>query len=283
MTTTEKPQTFDINEEELKKFNQDMIKSSLITPDQLYVELALLKDLTIGALLSFLKERKEIMTQEMYSSLYDKIIAKLPEYSARSIDDIEHFFPFMGVSTEQLKERLADKRYSAFIFHHAPATKFIDLLKAHLFVNVNHSAVIGKRDPIAITVNTYPLQLTKEDELITGVFLSTTLGINARVVYIELKDIRPETLLKFDEVYTYHLKELMDSEALKTAYSSMRFATKRLFVARLLGGKTDPSRNYDQEDLVARTRFDILTNFNFIPARSFSVPPVVVEEKAPNG
>ena len=132
-----------IDKAELDRLNQEMIVSDLITPDRLYVDLALIKDFNIGALLSFRDERKDT-----WKTLYQSIITALPEYQIRKFDDLAHYFPEFGLSNQTLRARIYDPEWAGHILHNAPITPFINTLRSQILVNVNHSAVIGKTDPI---------------------------------------------------------------------------------------------------------------------------------------
>lgn len=276
----EKPE-IKIDEEELKRFNKELIESELITPDKIYVDLVLCKDVNIGAILSFLKERKSSISKQDYVELYKKIIQKLPEYNERKFDDFETIFSFMDITNQQIKERLEDPLYAGWIFYHAPITNYIKIIAAQLALNANHSAVIGKRSPIEITVNTYPLQLTKEYINAIGHFFTSSFGVNVKVLYLDMTNLKLSDIYLFDEIYTYFFKEIFDVEEIRTAYSSLKFVSKRLYVTKLFGSK-NVGRDTEQEALYIQSRLDILTQFKMVHPRLFSAPPVTINAKEAN-
>lgn len=270
-TTESSPQTkFSIDEEELRQLNQSMIQSTLITPDHLYVDLRLIKDYNIGCLLSFLKERKADLTPENYEALYKQIIQSLPDYANRKHDDILDLFPFMKVTTEQLQTRLSDEKYAAFIFHHAPITKFMTTLQAQLFVNVNHSAVVGKRNAIEIVVNSYPLRLDEAARVITGSYLSSILKVNIKMLYLDPKHWTFQDMHRYDEIYTYYLKELLDANDIRDAYSTLKFIGKRLFAAKLFNAAPEVTADIATRERITKSHLDILTQFYYLQAHLFS-------------
>lgn len=282
---TEKPQkNIHVDDEEMKRFNEESITSNLITPDKIYVDLMLFKDINLSAVLSFLKDRWKTIPLEEYSSLYGQVLDKLPEYNERKFDDFAHIFPFMGVSNAQIKERQQDKSYASWILREAPSTRYVDFFQAQLAVNVNHSAVIGKRDPIEVTINTYPLQLSKEDELFVAVFFAEAFKIHARVIYLDMTTVRLNNIFQFEEMYTYYFHDLFKVEEIRDAYSALRFVKKRLYVPRLFGNNFEKNKPVEKEELYTKTHFDVLTNFEFVPAHIFSTPPpTIVKEKPNNG
>lgn len=289
MTTPSKTiqqDNYNIDDEEIKRINEEWISSSLITPDRLYVDLRLLKDFNIGCLLSFAmqkahaSQREGYTREDEYKEMYDKIVALLPEYNQRRYDDVGHAFPFMEITSAQITERLADPRYSAFIFHHAPATRFVESLVAQIAVNVNHSAVAGKRDPIEILINTHPLRLDANCIKATGTFIAALLGVTVRVVYQDITKWQLAHMKIYDEVYTYHLKEIMDVQVINEEYSKMGFINKRLFAAKLFGNEFILHKDTTRDEVVIRTRLDILTQFTFINPHLFSAPPPIIAKES---
>lgn len=277
MTDTDE-QKFDIDENELKKFNEDVINSSLITPDKIYLDLALLKDLNIGVILSILYDRKPSMQPGEYASLYKQLIAALPTYNKRSYDDVEHLFPFLKISNAEFRARFTDEAYASFILHNAPMTKFRHTLTGQLMINVNHSAVSGKRAAIELTLNTYPLKLSKSDEYLVGFFLAKTYNVNTCTQYINLKNLDASHVVKYDEIYTYYLPELLASDSVRQAYSSMKCVMKRLFVPRIFGPTYRANWDVVKEELATKTRMDIMTRLDYFDTERCS-PDIPETEK----
>lgn len=266
-----KVEEFNIDKAQFDKLNEEAITSSLITPDRLYMDLALIKDLTIGVIISFLYDKKEHISNEEYSSLYKQMIDGLPKYIDRTFDDFEYLFPFLNKTNKEFEERLHDPKYAKFILHNAPITQFKDVLTGQLFINKNHSAVINKIDAIELTVNTYPLKLDKTDEYIVAKFLADNYKVNVNVLYIDLKNIDDKHVLKYDEIYTYFPRELFESSSIRKAYTEMKYIKKRLFLPRIFFGKYYKD-NFDivKEELLIQTRMDILTNLKYFPASNCS-------------
>lgn len=276
MTNTSE-QKLNIDENELKRFNEELINSNLITPDKIYVDLALLKDLNIGVILSILYDRKPSMRPDEYETLYRRLIAALPEYTKRSYDDIEHLFPFLNITNAEFRARFTAPEYASFIFHNAPMTKFRHILTGQLMVNVNHSAVSGKRSAIELTINTYPLQLSKSDEYLVGFFLAKTYSVNTCTQYINLKNLDASQVVKYDEIYTYYLPELLSSDSVRQAYSSMKCVMKRLFVPRIFGSTYRANWDVVKEELATKTRMDIMTRLDYFDTERCS--PDIPETK----
>ena len=269
--TQDSPLTeFPIDENELKRFNEEMVTSSLITPDKLYVDLALLKDFNIGVILSILYDRKPHMQVGEYAALYKQLIAELPKYAKRTCDDIEYLFPFLKINNTEFKERFTDPQYTSFILHNSPITRFQHVLTGQLLINTNHSAVVGKKTAINIDINTYPLKLTKYDEYIVGAFVSTLYSVNTTTQYMDLTKIDATHVSKYDEIYTYYLPELLAHQNIRHAYSSMKFIMKRLFVPRIFGKQHEKIQDPIKEELAVKTRMDIMTRLEFFDTEKCS-------------
>jgi hypothetical protein len=264
-----------IDEDELRRLNQEMIVADLITSDRLLVDLALVKDYNIGALLSMRDERPAES-----GTLYGSLLEGLSAYQARKFDDIAHYFPQFGVTNAEIRARQSDPRWGGRVLHSSPITPFMKTLRGQIAVNVNHSTVIGKRDPIDLTINTYPLHLGDRDRHIVGLFFAQELGVRVAVVRLDPADIKLSSIIGYDEIYTYHFRVLMDHEDVRAGYTALKFIRKRLFVPRLFGDVLHHTMDTEQEERVIQTRFDILTLFKFFPTRLCSTPsPPVAEEK----
>ena len=256
-----------IDEEELKRLNQEMIMSDLITPDKIYLDLALFKDFNIGALLSILREMRLTQPDVDRVALYKSIIMGLPEYQNRKFDDIAHHFPKFGVSTEDIHNRFRDPRWVKDILHNSPVTPFLETLRGQLAVNANHSTVSGKRDPVNLVINTYPLKLEEMDRHLVGLYFAQQFKVHVSVIYLDMKQVKLNDVVGYDEIYTYHFIDLFNSEEVREGYTALKFIRKRLFVPRLFGNKHTPGMNTEKEELITTSRCDILTMFKFVPVR----------------
>ena len=241
--------------------------SDLITPDKIYVDLMLFRDFNIGTLLSFLEEMKTTRPEVDRVSLYRYMLDNLPEYQDRKFDDMEHHFSKFGLTTKEIQHRLHDQEWSSRILHTSPITPYITTMKSQIAVNINHSNVAGKKNGIDFFVNTYPLKLDKQDQHIIGLFFAQELGVNVTVIYRNPKQFTLEEVIEYDEMYTYHLADLFNNEDISNGYTALKFISKRLFTPRLFGNKFIKSMHTEKEELIVKTRCDILTTFKFFHPR----------------
>lgn len=261
-----------IDDAELARLNQEMITSDLITPDRLYVDLALVKDFNIATLLSFLHQWKTTRPEVDRGALYNALLEGLDAYQNRDYDDIAGLFPAFGLTNEAIAERRRDSSWARHILHTAPLTPFIETLRSQIAVNVNHSEVIGKRDPIELIINIHPLVLEAADRTIVGRYFAHALRVNVKVVHLDVAAWTLADALSFDEIYTYYFAGLLDHADIRAGYETLKFVRKRLFVPQLLGAAPVQGVSAEQQELVVRTRFDVLTQFKFFPVKLCSAP-----------
>jgi len=266
----EQQKSIDIDLEELKRFNEEMVTSNLITPDQLYADLALFKDYNIGALASFQHENRDIQTATRRHEIYQSMLDALPDYQNRQFDDIAHYFPRFGVSNDEIQTRLHDPYWSSYIFHHAPLTPYINTMRGQIAVNVNHSAVIGKRDPIELTINTYPIRLSEINRHFVGLYFANLLRTTVRVIYLDMTKVRLHDISSYDEIYTYYFVDLFKAKDIRDAYSALKFIRKRLYAPKLFGPTVNPMIDTKKEELIVKSHCDVLTLFSFVHPRLFS-------------
>jgi hypothetical protein len=252
----------EIDQNKLDEFEESLIKSELITPDKIYIDLGFLKELTIGTLLSLVLERSKNDKNYDAEQSYVYIQSMLPEYDKRQFHDIEHCFPELNISNVEFKKRMYDPFYSNEIFNLAPISKFMDVLKAQIRVNINHSRVIQKRNPISVVVNTYPLHISKTNKDIVGLFLSNLFSINVSVIYYDLRKVTPSDFTIYDELYILYPDLLLS--AVRDELTALKYLTKFVFVPKLFGNEFSHTKNILKEETHTRNVLNTLTNFKYV-------------------
>ena len=126
-------------EKELRKASADLIEESMVCPDVIYVDLALLKDIWIGAVNVILSDRKA--TPEDFHKAHRGILDRVIPYMKRYRHDIGKYFPHLGVTTKDVETILADPARHDEIFIASPVTQFVNTLRANLDINANHANV----------------------------------------------------------------------------------------------------------------------------------------------
>lgn len=260
------------SEIERQTSHANMIKETLITPDRMYFDLELLRDIRLGAAITHMMEAGPAQGAVMYEHLLERLVV----WAQRTFSDFAHNFPKMGLSDAQIDARLADPQWHAQILAAAPATQFTDkTITAHLAVNVNHSAVVGKTErgpdgklyamPIRLIINLWPLTHIKPAQhREIGEHFARRFGVECEIIAEDPATITPEQWLSYDEIYTAHAERMMTNAALRTAFSEMRFFNKRFFVLQVIRGVFDATRIPPAEFAAALGWFAPLIQFCYI-------------------
>jgi hypothetical protein len=258
-----------IDEKELARFNEEMIKSDLLVSDNFYIDITMVKDIYLGTLLTFVMEESTGMSaQEGFAYIKEN----LGEYRKRKFVDMAHSFPGLKVSQKMIQDRIDDTRYASTILKHSPITAFEKYLQEQLAINSNHSRVLGKRDHINFTVNTYPLDLPHKDQMIISVYMATTFGVSVNLIYQKPQAILLQKFMRFDEIYAFHTKELFDNVELQKCMTGMKLLMKKFYVPCFHGYEFDDYRDIEKEERRVGMQYDILTQFRYIPMSLVSPP-----------
>lgn len=272
---SEKKEQEQFTADHIRGLNDNLIKGDLIAPDKIYMDLGLLRDFRLGALLVLAFEKSE----EEARRVYGHIIDKRSDYAKRAFLDMEHCYPEAGITNDEIDSVLKNPDYSDKILTASPVTSFLSVFASQMVVNVNHSAVMRKYDPVRVTINTYPLVLSKEWARLVGVFMAQNFGIETVVLSFDPTHASLKMMGAFDEYYLLNLREFSYNKEIHNALSNMEFQEKRIYAAQFLGPRVDPHLS---EELVARefvkieTTFDVVVDsFKFIPPEKCSPPTEV--------
>lgn len=260
-----------VDQRHLERVNNLLMHDMLITPDNIYIDIALLRDLNIGAALTLFGNYKE---QRDIEDHYKLILENVEKYRDRQFEDFCHYIPGLHMTTDDIQNRLKDTEYSDRIFRHAPSTSFVDTFSAQLAVNINHSSVIGKTDPIAVTINTYPLKLSDENQRIIAAAFTYLFDVTTKTVYADPAQQTSEFWLSFDEIYTMYINDVMSSnDNTKQAFSEMKFVGKRIISSNILKSRYINNFDYEKEKLLIHAQANVLLmmGFHYVDSKIVSV------------
>lgn len=243
--------------DEFAKYAEKTVLSELVLSDNYIIDLYLLKDIFLGAILLFIKTDED----------YQKMFKAIPEYSKRYYNDMNKCFPELKHLTKQVYDVLHsnDVKLHDQIFLRSPITTFVRTLQKQMLVNVNHSAVAGKRDKINFMINTYPLYLSNEAKAIIGRTLSNEYGVTVRVDRIDPAIVEVDFLKAYDEIYTFHIKELLANVHINAALSSGTFFDKKIFAAAVYGYKP-VKEDAERATTIIEGWISLLSQFTIIKA-----------------
>ena len=164
-----KPQPSEQDLAQIRKWNEKALQNQFFTPDRIYMELSLFKDIPLGAI--FFDNRHD---EAKFTHIQKAVMTKIQLYQKRIENTIDPYFTDIGYTDETIGGLLANEANHDLIFLMAPATRFFELLMRHILLNQNHSGPAEKYtkkkidahhyvlEPTDITyvINTYPLKLS---------------------------------------------------------------------------------------------------------------------------
>ena len=230
------------SQRELDARQEADIRSSLVTPDYIYVELQLLKDYTIGALLTKLSK----LPEDEAEVLFAEIKKNQTDYDHRITDDIAQYFPSFKMSADDIEAMIRNPEYTEDILNYAPGTQFIVAMKSNLNTNINHSAIDQKFkkvpvkgstsryykqwDEVTYIVNTWPLPKPKGIQLKKlQLFFARTFASNVVVTSKDPKELPEEFYARIDEFNIYQIGRHNENKQFSAASVNMRITQKLVF------------------------------------------------------
>ena len=227
--------------EELNARQAADLKSELFTPDVIYLELRLLKDYTIGALLALAAEKDADEGERLFASIKKRLIG----YDMRVIDDVAEFFPDFGLTTDEIEAVIADPQYTDRILMYAPGTQFIVALIENLRINVNHSEVDDRFEKVRLderghylknwrdvtyVVNTWPLPSPTGRSLhMIQEFMARTFQSNVIVISHDPKTLESKYYTTCDEFNFYQIGRHFENPNFADPTIRLGFANKSVF------------------------------------------------------
>lgn len=305
--------------EKLNIQNERDIKASLMTPDFIYLDLALCKDFTLGYVYWQLMTNTDPKYQQ---ERYDDILKEIPNWQGRTFDNFEDYYPAYGLSNQDIAAALHNPVLADRIFLHSPNTNFFNTIRMDLSINTNHSAVSEKftkkvvgngqyiREGTSITmyINTFPLKLSPRMNATVGTFFARTFGVDVTLLYVDpaALDHTPAWLTSAEVLYIASIESWFYSEHLKNQFdqsvqfflngdadvlnrvsdNDALFFHKKLFARRIYSIESQSrmkksNQDFDYQFNIVTSQLNIMTTFEWIPNRLVSLLPVADDEEDP--
>lgn len=162
------------NDHEINQLNEKVIQSQLFTPDRVYIELGLLKDIPIGIMYA---DQVIVKNDPVgFDIVQSKVQECLSDYQKREYETIEPFFKTVCYDDNIINKLLEQREYHDIYFLMAPMTRFLNTLIRHTIRNQNNSRPANKYVktpienrqyvlapiPVTYTFNTFPLFLSQK-------------------------------------------------------------------------------------------------------------------------
>lgn len=228
------------DEKTLEAMNEKAIQNQFFTPDNVYIELGLFKDFSIGAV--YMEQIVLRDDEERFNAIQQKLLPLIRDYQKRVYDTVEPWFEHIGYLDSDVDELLSKKEFHDYIFMFSPATHFLGALVRHTARNQNHSRPAGKyskkkidashyvMEPVDITyrINTFPLTLSEGVMESLGRELGEAFGVNIAFMNKDPQTFDQsdwdEWMEKIDCFYLDSLGRFFRSEFNLTKQGEMQFA-----------------------------------------------------------
>lgn len=236
------------SDKDIAKAADALLKDELITPDNYYIDLRVMKDFGLGAILDDLHGRPQAPV------LYNTLREKLPHYNKRVYDDLRHL-TFDRYNDAWFVDYISNPLHAMGILLHAPVTGLVDVLDSHIRINANHSQVIEKYkkvrvdeehftkdyDQVTFHINTYPLRLPDEGVAFLASFFIDRYGVNVKVFYQEPETYTAGQFHQFDEWHIYRFDAIAQSDEFFSSLKPLGNMKKTFFSTPLM----DPRKEKD--------------------------------------
>lgn len=229
----------------LNKINEKYFETEFTTPDHVYIELPLLKDVYIGTLFAMILNRPN--SQELFAY----IKSRFKDYQLRYFDDPISYFPELNISEEEFNSFLENPKNHNDIFTLAPFTLFRVALEHNLAQNALHSTVAERYTVIKVPgakngeyikdfpdinfyINLHPLKLSEHNKLNFQRIIANIFGVNVVLLEADPKTISADFIADMDEINTFRIDRLMENESVRDKFSNFKFVGKFIYAPLLV-------------------------------------------------
>lgn len=251
-----------LTKEQVDELNTTLIESSLITSDVLYIELRLLRDYKLGALLRLMMDT---CSDHVSETSYQILRSHLSSYAHREFDDLDHYVPGLPFTDQEVMSYLQTTTVPDAVLNASPMTEFIHTLLSHLMINANNSAVEGKDEQIQFIINTYPLEVSDRMHRLISNYITRLCAVDVMFICEDPKTLSKEILEKSDELYSFYLERLVKNEYLRHQMTNLKYLKKRFFGPKLFGYTYDKSKNTVQEQAYTNAVMNTTVQFKYLP------------------
>jgi hypothetical protein len=271
------------NVEELESINQKAIQNQFFTPDNVYLELGLFKDIPIGTLYADSSSYSD--PEAAFKRHQAHIQACVKDYQVRRFDTVDELFSPIGYTDDRLDQIRAGMVDHDKVFIFAPTTKFFEMLIRHTIRNQNNSRPAAKYSkkkldgdsyimdaiPVTYYINTFPLTLSSKILAPLGSELGESLGVNIVFLNHDPRTFGQEEwdswLSKIDCFYFDSLGRFLNGEFVLAKQGNLEFTGRYFFARKQFEKRVMPamrSLDFDQQIQLITSRIDMLCDFAWI-------------------
>jgi hypothetical protein len=245
-------------EQRLEQLKKEYCEAAFVPLHTLYVDLEMLQDFRIGALLSLITTEPE----------YQYILHRLPSYGGRYDNNtMKHFPVITDITDSDIDNRLADVNYHSRLARTSPMTLAFDILKELIaYMHCSNRRCEREKDRLTITIGTNSViydqaakkifidTLTKHDKYLDVTFLNRPLW-----------KIEPELIFKFDIYMFYNLATFMQQKAIcESVCEKTALLRKRVYAYPIL--EKEPTAELTAEEMLHNTKLvmDVVCDFVYV-------------------
>jgi hypothetical protein len=275
--------TKELDYKKIQALNEKAIQNQFFTPDKIYIELGLLKDIPLGIM--YFDNVGIRDDSDSFNTLQERVKETIREYQSRTYDTIDRYFSDLGYTDKYIEDMLRKTQYHDMYFLASPTTHFINTLIRHFIRNQNNSRpankyikkLVGegkfKVDPIDIEciINTYPLNLSQKVITDVSEILGESLGTNIRFICKDPstfdKNDWDEWLDKVDCFYVDDLGRFTCSPISLEKQEALEFTGKWLFARKRFDKTQERLFNKDEFDhqiQLITAELDIFFEFSWL-------------------
>lgn len=278
-TATETSEDPPLTKERIDALNQELVSSSLITSDVIYMELRLLRDYKLGAVLRHILDTA---TDTEAKRTYETIQKHLSAYAYREYDDLDHYIPDLPLTNTEVETLLTETIVPDAILNASPMTEFIHTLLANLMINANHSEVQNKSGQIRFLINTYPLDISEKEQRLVSLYITRLCSVDIEIFYRDPKELDKTVFERCDEFYSFYCNRFMENAYFYKKLKTLTYLKKRLFVPKYFGKTYTKTHNTLQDQTYTHAILNTMITFNYMPMTYVSpkIPETSPDEKA---
>lgn len=263
--------------------NDEALKAQFFTPDFVYMDLGLFKDIPLGCVYADQIVRRQ--DRERFATIQQAILGFALNYQNRSDESVNAYLSVVGYQDTDITQIVADIALHDKIFLMAPSGQFLNLLIRHTLLNRNHSQPANKfikrkldasnyvLEPMDVTyrINTYPLTLSRGIMVKLAETLGDSLGVN--IVFMN-KDPglfdEQDWQTWMDKIQCFYLDSLgrfMDSPMTANTQVNMGFVGKHLYARKRFQSHRQAmikARDFDQQIQRITAHMDLFSEFKWL-------------------
>ena len=258
-----------LTKEQMDDLNTELLESSFVTSDVMYIELRLLRDYKLGAVLRHVMDTKP---QDVAKRTYETIQNNLSSYVHREYDDIDHYIPDLPIRNDDVETILATTKKPDAILNASPLTEFIHTLLSNLMINSNHSEVQNKTGQIRFLLNTYPLDISEKEQRLISLYITRLCAVDVEIFCQDPKALSKEILKRCDEFYSFYITRLMENTYFYQKLKSLSFLKKRLYIPKYFGFTYTNTHNILHDQTYTHAVLNTMITFDYMPMTYVSPP-----------